>query len=169
MRNQRLISTDEEAKKRLAEIEADESAERSGSNPKFIQLGRGSLGALQALIAEKSNAARVLLFFVEQMSSNNAIMCSVDTIVSLTGLSRSSVFVALRTLIKNQWIDKLEDGSGVQYRINSNAFWTTHANFRKGSFAADIIVPKEFKKILARGNIRRTMVANIAAKIDVKK
>ena len=106
--------------------------------------------ANRMLMKESPAAAVVLSLLREHMDEENAIIISYESIMEMTGYSKSTVQKAVNILKKDVWIQAVKVGTGNAYRVNSEAYWTTNIDGKVYSkFKATVLASaKEQKKPL---------------------
>lgn len=122
-------------------LERDARAELAKKNQNFVQVKKGNLKEIRRLIDQSAVAAKLLFLIAEKMNKQNALMVSFNTLAEITGLSRSTLSLAVKLLKKEQWLQVIKVGTANAYIINSSVFWQDSADkkFRHGQFAATII------------------------------
>lgn len=110
-------------------------------NYNFIQVNRSYLREWRALTRKNSLASEILMYLVENMGkTTNAVVCSYNTLTEITGVSRSSVARAVKTLRDDRWIESIKIGNATAYCVNAMAFWQSHRNQKKYAiFQATVI------------------------------
>lgn len=130
-----------DAKARQDQIKAEEEAEIKAkhNHNKFLQIDKTAIKDFRALITKNATAANLLMLLTEKMNRQNAVMMSYETMIKLTGYSKSSVTRCISHLKKEQWIEVIKVGTANIYRINSRAFWQSYGNLKYTAFSAEII------------------------------
>jgi len=105
------------------QVEAFEKEAKANRNRNFIQLYRNHLANLRILNNTCPLALTVLLILIEKMNKQNSIVMPVDTLVKITGKSKSVLYNAIKVLSDNKFIKKLETDSIKFSVLNSEIFW----------------------------------------------
>jgi hypothetical protein len=111
-------------------LEEREREARSKNNHNFIQLYRNQAKELRRLGQKSGLALNLLLLFGEKMNRQNAIMISYKALQEITGKSRQSLSNAIRILQNEKFLKIIKVGTSNAYIINSEVFWTSHANLK---------------------------------------
>lgn len=126
-RIENLKQTNENLHNQLKTVEKKAKANR---NLNFIQLYRSQLSNLRILNNTCPLALTVLLILIEKMNSQNSIVMPVETLVKITGKSKSVLYNAIKVLSDNKFIKKLETDSIKFSVINSEIFWQEKATLK---------------------------------------
>jgi hypothetical protein len=97
----------------------------------YVQLYRSAMRALRQLAIEAPMAHAVLYVLMERMDQRNALICSLDTMVKLTGKSRSTIARALAELRKRNYIETVKVGNINAIIINKRVAWTDDVKLRQ--------------------------------------
>lgn len=110
-------------------------------NYNFVQVNRSYLREWRALTRKNPLASEILMYLVENMGkTTNAVVCSYNTLTEITGVSRSSVARAVKTLRDDRWIESIKIGNATAYCVNAIAFWQSYRNQKKYAiFQATVI------------------------------
>jgi hypothetical protein len=125
----------------LAEQQAKEEIAKKNYN--FIQIQKKALKLLRDLIDKNATAARIITLMAEKMNKQNALVCSYDTLMKITGMSRSTLVRSIKYLKDHKWIDVVKVGSANAYIINSNIFWQDEGDKRFAVFNAVVIASSD--------------------------
>lgn len=120
----------------LAREKADEDAKK---NHGFVQVEKRNFRELRGLIDRSPVAAKLLLIIGEKMNRQNALLCSFNTLKEITGLSRSTLSVAVALLKKECWLEVVKIGTANAYIVNSRVFWQSYGNMKHATFNATIV------------------------------
>lgn len=113
-------------------------------NVNFVQWDRRSMAAFRGLTAKNSLAAEMLIWMAEKMGRDNALVCSYETLMAITGKSRPTVARALKVLKDDSWVQAIRIGSATAWVINSAVFWTSSAHGKQFSqFHATVIASRD--------------------------
>ena len=126
-RIENLQQANENLKGQLDKIEKEAFANR---NRNFIQLYRSQLSNLRVLNNSCPMALTVLLILVEKMNKQNCIVMPVETLMKITGKSKSVIYNAIKVLSDNKFIKKTETDSINFSVINSEIFWQDKATLK---------------------------------------
>jgi Fe2+ or Zn2+ uptake regulation protein len=126
-----LLQMNENLDNQLKKIKSEDIKNK---NHNFIQLYKSELFNLRALNNISPTALSLLFILIEKMNKQNALVISQKTLQQITQKSRTTIYRAIKTLIDNSFIEKLNVGSANAYVINSNVFWQDNAGI-KGKFA----------------------------------
>lgn len=129
---------------RIREIEATEqreaeARERARKNADFVQFTRRGMAEYRGLIDRSPVAAKLLVLMAERMDYQNALVCSSAVLEELTGLSRTTIYRAVKLLRDERWLDVIKVGSANAYLVNSGVFWTSYGDRKHTSFQATIL------------------------------
>lgn len=98
-------------------------------NFNFVQLSRGYLKEMRALTRKSPLAQEILLYLVEHMGrTSNAVICSYSTLQEVTGVGRTSVAKAIKTLKDERWLEAVKIGNATAYAVNARVFWQASRN-----------------------------------------
>lgn len=143
-RIENLQQANENLKGQLDKIEKEAFANR---NRNFIQLYRSQLSNLRVLNNSCPMALTVLLILVEKMNKQNCIVMPVETLMKITGKSKSVIYNAIKVLSDNKFIKKIDTDSINFSVINSEIFWQDKATLKdKFELFSDPLVAEVFDK-----------------------
>ena len=91
------------------------------------------------MIMANKFAVVVFLLLARKMNKSNAIIMSQETLVNITGKSRSTVSRAISDLKKHKYIDVIKVGTANAYVINSEILWGGKAQQRHAVFSATVV------------------------------
>nr|CRY97695.1 hypothetical protein [uncultured prokaryote] len=111
------------------------------ANFNFVQLSRSYLREMRGLARKSPVAHEILYYLVEHMGrTTNAVVCSRNLLVEVTGCSIATVGRAIRVLKDDNWIDTVKIGNASAYCVNERAFWQAGRNQRQYAvFSATVI------------------------------
>lgn len=113
-------------------------------NVNFVQWDRRSMAAFRQLTSKNALAAEMLIWMAEKMGRDNALVCSYETLMAITGKSRPTVARAIRVLKDDNWVQAIRIGSATAWVINSAVFWTASAHGKQFSqFHATVIASRD--------------------------
>lgn len=110
-------------------------------NYNFVQLSRSYLKEMRALTRKSPLAQEILLYLVENMGrTSNAVVCSYSTLQEVTGVGRTSVAKAIKTLKDECWVEAVKVGNATAYAVNARVFWQAARNQKQYAiFQATVI------------------------------
>lgn len=105
---------------------------RLKKNSNFVQLTK-SIGTsvINTAISENSVAVQILMFFLENMNNQNAIMVSQKTLTEVLGKSRTTIYNSLKYLDSNGIIATGKIGTANTYIVNPEIAWQNSAQNKK--------------------------------------
>lgn len=126
-------------------IEKREEIDKEKRNQNFVQLYKQYLTPLRDLTVRDHNALSILLIMVEKMNKQNALVASQQTLMKLTGKSRSTVSIAIKILRELNYINVAKIGTANAYIVNSDIFWqdSHDKKHRFATFEATVICDAE--------------------------
>lgn len=113
------------------EDEDIEELEEQRKNRDFIQLYRSQIKYLRKLTSKDPAAAEIFLFLTEHMNKSNAVVCSYKVFEEALGLSKSTVYRAIKTLKETNHIEVHKVGSANVYHLNANLVWSSWSTGKK--------------------------------------
>lgn len=112
-------------------------------NRNFIMLFRDHMPEMRWLSMNHNKAYNILLFLIEHMDFQNALMCPNSILQEYFGVSRQTVSTAIKTLKENGFIDVFKAGTSNVYVVNPDVAWTNYADKVKYcKFNGNILVNK---------------------------
>lgn len=137
----------EEALERHQSIKQDK-LEKKNSN--FIQLSKNvGTNVINVAVAENATAVQILMFFLDNMDNQNAIMVSQSLLVKLLNKSRTTIFRALNYLSDNGIIAVGKVGTANVYIVNPEVAWQRSYKEREFvNFKGNILLAKSENKEL---------------------
>lgn len=137
-RNSKLVNINNDL---IDSIDIRKAEERINKNKDFLQLYRKELRSMRGLTTKNSTSMQILLLFAEKMNKQNAIVISMKALQQITGHSRATLSRAVKTLKDESFIKIVKIGTSNAYILNSNVFWTTHADHKEkiSVFSATVI------------------------------
>lgn len=109
-------------------------------NVNFIQLNKAYLQQWRKLVSTAPVAAEIMYWFLERMGNDNALVCSYQVLMEVTGASRSTIGRAIGFLKEGNWVDAVKIGNATAYVVNERVAWQTHANKRQYAiFSATVV------------------------------
>lgn len=107
----------------------------------FVQIQDRYLKDIQVLISQNPVSAQILFFFIEKMGKfNNSVVCSYQTLIEITGFSRSTIARAIKLLKDQNWIDTVKIGSATAYCVNAQVAWRKANNKRHYAVFSSTVV-----------------------------
>ena len=117
------------------EIEREQQElENRRKNSDFVQLYRPRMKHLRNLMREDMSAAEVFMFLMEHMGRNNALICSYRVMEEALGMSKSTVYRAIKTLRGKRFIETSRVGTANVYHLNADLVWSSWSTGKR--FAA---------------------------------
>lgn len=131
-------------------------------NYNFVQINKGYMQQLGALIKKNSLSAQILMFLVDKMGKHtNAVVCSYKTLQEATGYKRSSVAQAIKTLKEDRWVEAVKVGSATAYCVNAKVFWQAARNQKKYAMFQATVVASESEQDSDFHNLSKKDIKNI--------
>lgn len=125
---------------RLAQQEKEDAqAEADKKNFHFLQLDKRNIKEVRGLIRRSPKAAEVLMLLSEYMNRQNAIVMSMQTLMTMTRWSRPTVSLAIKLLKDEKWIQVIKIGTANAYIINNAVFWQSSRDQKLTCFSAQIV------------------------------
>lgn len=132
---------------KLAEL-AEFPENLADKNHHFVQIKNQYLRDIQNLIADSPISAQILFFFIEKMGRyNNSLVCSYQTLIEITGYSRSTIARSIKYLKDHNWIDTIKIGSATAYCVNAQVAWRAASNQRHYAIFSSTIVATSTEQI----------------------
>lgn len=99
---------------------------------------------MRLLIKESPLAAEIFTFLAEKMDRKNAVVCSQQVLIELTGKSRQSVSKATKLLKDKGYIHVYKSGTSNAYVLNPDLLWESYDYMRPYcEFPATVILSKK--------------------------
>nr|CDL66205.1 unnamed protein product [uncultured bacterium] len=112
-------------------------------NRNFVMLFRDHMPEMRWLSMNHTKAYNVLLFIMEHMDFQNALMCPNSILQDYFSVSRQTISTAIKTLKENGFIDILKVGTSNVYIVNPDVAWTNYADkVQYCKFQGNILVNK---------------------------
>lgn len=93
------------------------------------------------LALKHPKAHALLLFLVDQMDQYNAVVCSMQVLQEVLGVSRQTVSTSVKVLKDKGYIAVMKSGTSNIYAINDNVYWKSWSNNKKYSkFPANVVL-----------------------------
>lgn len=125
---------------RLAQQEQEDAQrEADKKNFHFLQLDKRNIKEVRSLINRSPKAAEVLMLLAEFMNKQNAIVMSMQTLMTMTRWSRPTVSAAVKLLKDEHWLQVLKIGTANAYIINNAVFWQSSRDQKLTCFSAQIV------------------------------
>lgn len=139
-----LVSQETEARVRQQELAEQEKAEaRAKKNFNFVQIEKRALKEVRTLYERNATAGKLLFILAEKMNRQNALVCSYDTMSKITGLSRQTLYKAVKYLKEENWIQVIKVGTANAYVVNSRVFWQSSGDKKFTVFNAAIVASSD--------------------------
>lgn len=135
-----------EAIRENKEREQEEKRKKlENKNPAFIQLTKGISPAVMFRIASESpTAIQILMYFLENMNNNNAVIVSQKELARIVNKTRQGVAKALKVLESNGSLLIGKVGTANVYIINSDLAWQgTYKQRRNVILNATVVMEME--------------------------
>lgn len=145
-REMRAQMNEEEEERELEEFE------RAKKNNGFVQLYRSQIKHLRRLTLEDPSAAAVFLFLTEYMGRSNAVACSYTLLEEALGISRSSVYRAVKTLKEGGYLSVTKMGTSNVYHLNAELVWSSWATGKRYAEMRARILVSESEQVDAEVN-----------------
>lgn len=134
----RVLREAEQNEEEKKQLERENLAKK---NHGFIQLSDDVSDTYAAMMLGKhANAAGLLMLISKRMDRHtNALVASQKALEELTGLSRTSLWRAIKHLQDHSWIQVVKIGTVNAYVVNSQVFWKSHGDKKHSVFHATVI------------------------------
>lgn len=131
----------EELHKREEEIKKREHNSPFG---RWTQYNNEHTKEMMWLALKHPKAHALLLFLVDQMDNYNAVICSMQVLQEVLGVSRQTISASIKVLKEKGYIAVLKSGTSNVYAINDNVYWKSWGNNKKYSkFPANVVLSLE--------------------------
>jgi hypothetical protein len=117
----------------------DAQTELAKKNFDFLQLEKRNIKEVRGLIGRSPKASIILMLLAEHMNKQNAIVMSMQTLMSITKWSRPTVSGAIKLLKDERWLQVLKIGTANAYIINNSVFWQSSRDQKLSYFSAQIV------------------------------
>lgn len=132
-----LNSTEDRIKLRdliNAEMEAAKAAyDKKRQNDHFVQVYEKAFCKLQWLIAENRSAAILYMYLAENIDTNGALVASQKALIELTGLSRTSLYRAIKLLEEIGSLVRIKVGRMTVYALDPAEVWRSFNSAKEGA------------------------------------
>lgn len=98
---------------------------------------------LQRLAIKHPAAMGTLLYLINNMGRNNALVVSQAVIAKKVGIGRQAVSGAIKRLTEHRFIEVVKVGNLCVYRVNTRVAWQGNRGERYAHFMADVIAFEE--------------------------
>lgn len=112
----------------------------------WVQVDRKAMERWAKLIAENASAGQLLMTMISRMGRGNALVASQQALVEASGLGRSTVYRALKTLKERNWVEVIQIGpnkSSSAYVINSRVAWAGNTEGKRYSMFDAVVLAAE--------------------------
>jgi hypothetical protein len=107
----------------------------------WAQLNLLRLKPIRDLNLKSPRAVNILLFFIEKMDRENAIICSNTVLQEALDFNKNAITKAIKILKDCNFIDIMKSGHSNVYLINASLIWKSYGSaFRHCTFNAQIII-----------------------------
>lgn len=141
----RVLREHEQQEEEKRHQEAQAQAQK---NIGFVQVDEINMDALALLAFKVPASVGLLLMMAKRMSRTNALVASQQALMEITGMSRSSLYRAIKELQDRRYIDVVKIGSASAYVVNSNVFWKSHGDKKHTVFNATVIATSSEQEVL---------------------
>lgn len=112
-------------------------------NRNFVMLFRDHMPEMRWLSMNHTKAYNILLFIMEHMDFQNALMCPHSIFIEYFSITQRTVTRAIKTLKENGFIDVLKVGTANVYIVNPDVAWTNYADkVQYCKFQGNILINK---------------------------
>lgn len=112
-------------------------------NKDFIQLKEQHMALFRELNLKNHKAMNFLMFMLEHMNRNNALIVSRETLAEIFNVSTPTIDRWVKFCKDNDLLRTARTGSSNIYHVNSTIAWKAKAEKRKfAQFTAEVIVSK---------------------------
>jgi hypothetical protein len=94
---------------------------------------------LQRLALKHPAAMSTLMYFMNNMGRNNALVVSQAVIAQKVGVTITAINRAIKTLDKHRFIEVVKVGNLCVYRVNTRVAWQGNRGEKYAYFSADVI------------------------------
>lgn len=127
-----VFASAEDAQKARERYLDDLEEKRLKKNSNFIQVTKTvGTSVINQAIAENAVSVQILMFFLENMNNQNAIMVSQKTLTEVLGKSRTTVYNALKYLDSNGIVATGKIGTANTYIVNPEVAWQNSYQAKK--------------------------------------
>ena len=105
----------------------------------WLQLEKKAAKELQSLAIKSPAAMGTLLYLVNNMGRDNALIVSQKAIAAALGLSLKSVGNSVKLLDQHHFIEAIKVGNMTVYKVNSRVAWQGNRGARFAHFGAEVI------------------------------
>lgn len=164
-----VFSSAEDAQKAHERYLNELEEKRLKKNSSFVQLTKSvGTSVINQAIAENAVSVQILMFFLENMNNQNAIMVSQKTLTEVLGKSRTTIYNALKYLDSNGIVATGKIGTANTYIVNPEVAWqNSHQAKKYVKFNGAILLGEtENKELFEKFN--KTKFASIP-KIEAQK
>lgn len=114
-----------------------------GENSNFVMLFRNEISSLVVLQKEDPKAGALLMFLMQHMDRDNALIVSIETIAEFMEWSKPTVNRKIKVLKDKNFISTARTGNSNVYFVNANIAWTTYGNKKEyAKFRATVLISK---------------------------
>lgn len=104
------------------------TGEEFEANKPFYQFYKHNFKTIRKALRDNPLAANLFLFLVDNMDSKNALLVSQKALEEVLEVGRTSIYNAVKYLVKNQFIKVLKSGTSNIYCVNADIVWTQRAD-----------------------------------------
>lgn len=114
-----------------------------GDNNNFVMLFRNEMSSLVNLQKTDAKAGALLMFLMQHMDRENALIVSIETMSEMLEWSTATIYRKLKVLRDNNFLTSQRTGNSSIYFINANVAWTTYGNKKQyAKFKANVLISK---------------------------
>jgi Fe2+ or Zn2+ uptake regulation protein len=109
-------------------------------NMPFYQFRKHNFKMIELLVKESQVGARLFMFLVNNMQEpQNALIVSQEALSEVLGVSRKTIYTAVKYLVDGKYIQVLKSGTNNVYCVNADIVWTKRAeNLHCARFNASV-------------------------------
>ncbi|MDO1451532.1 replication/maintenance protein RepL [Rhodocytophaga aerolata] len=97
-------------------------------NDNFIQFYEDNISLIREMIEENPTALKVLLWIIEKMDKNNALVISQIALAESLNVHRNTIGNSISYLKQKKAVEVLKSGSTNIYAVNTEIAWKSLAN-----------------------------------------
>ena len=124
-----------------AEIAEQERKKKSPYKGNWSQYNLQHTKEMMWLALKHPGARAILDFLVEQMDTQNAVMCSYKVMQEVLGVSSDTVRRSIKVLKEKGFIAVFKSGTSNVYAVNDNLYWKSYGkNIWQSKFPANVVL-----------------------------
>lgn len=99
------------------------------------------------MILEYPKAYAIFIFLTQNMDNYNAVMCSNKTLQERFGIGRTTVYNAIKYLVKKKALKIYKSGSSNVYCLNKQIVWHSYGKYYKyAKFGTNVLLSESEQK-----------------------